>query len=224
MKNNNLSNLINFNINPKKCLDIGANTGQFYRSFKDIFSNIDEYVMIEPNPHCINKIKKIGCEFYNVGISSKVGYLELITIKNKPKSKGASFYKENTNSYANEDQLLKIIVPVTTLDILFKDRFFDFIKIDVQGSELDVIAGGETVISNSNFIMIEVSLIEYNQGAPLAHRIVSAMQKLNFYIEDIVDIHTKDDAIIQLDLLFSKKIKNHNLEKIKKFTKDLIIL
>jgi hypothetical protein len=50
--------------------------------------------------------------------------------------------------------------------------------------------------------MAEVSLLEYNQGAPLMDAVVNKMIDLGFCIVDIVDYHRSNGIIFQLDLLF----------------------
>jgi FkbM family methyltransferase len=205
---------------PNSCLDIGANTGQFATEWQKIFPSC-KITSIEPNPYCEKGLKKLGINYLQYGISDKVGELELIVPKIKTNSKGGSFYKEiNFNSLADED-LLKIKVPVTTLDALFPNEMFDVIKIDVQGAELDVINGGVLTLSNSPYVIIEVSLTPYNEGAPLADIIVKRMENLNFFVKDIVDRHIdKKDKIIQLDLLFSKT-SSHNIDAVSEFAESL---
>jgi FkbM family methyltransferase len=205
---------------PTTCLDIGANTGQFAIEWRKIFPAC-KITSIEPNPYCEKGLKKIGVEYFQYGISDKIGELELILPRAKSNSKGASFYKEiNFNKLADEE-ILKIKVPVTTLDVLFPDSTFDVIKIDVQGAELDVINGGGSTLAKSSYIIMEVSLIPYNQGAPLADVIVRRMEDFSFFVQDIVGMHTnKSGNTIQLDLLFSK-IGTHRLSAINEFKKEL---
>ena len=99
-------------------------------------------------------------------------------------------------------------VPTKTLDSCnyFDGEPIDFIKIDVQGSELDVLKGGEKTIKNTQFVSIEASLVEYNQGAPLIGDIVDKMREYGFHIADIVEYHSFPQlyggAIFQLDILF----------------------
>ena len=123
---------------PATCLDVGANTGQFATEWRKIFPGC-EITSIEPNPHCEKGLKKIGVKYLQFGLSDKIGELELIVPKFKLNSKGGSFYKEIKFNSVPDDQILKITVPVTTLDTLFPTKKFDVIKIDVQGAELDVI-------------------------------------------------------------------------------------
>ena len=207
-------------VNPTTCLDIGANTGQFATEWRKIFPTC-KITSIEPNPYCEKGLKKLGVEYFQYGISDKVGELELILPKAKSNSKGASFYKEINFNKLSEEEILKIKVPVTTLDALFPDTVFDVIKIDVQGAELDVINGGISTLSKSSYIIVEVSLIPYNQGAPLADVIVRRMEDLNFFVQDIVNMHSnKSGNTIQLDLLFSK-IAAHRLSAVTDFKKEL---
>jgi FkbM family methyltransferase len=205
---------------PATCLDVGANTGQFATEWRKIFPGC-EITSIEPNPHCEKGLKKIGVKYLQFGLSDKIGELELIVPKFKLNSKGGSFYKEIKFNSVPDDQILKITVPVTTLDTLFPTKKFDVIKIDVQGAELDVINGGCSTLPKSSYVIIEVSLIPYNEGAPLADVIVKRMEDFNFFVQDIVGMHNnKSGNTIQLDLLFSK-IGEHNFSAIGAFKEAL---
>jgi FkbM family methyltransferase len=208
------------NFNPVTCLDIGANTGQFAGEWQKIFPEC-EITSIEPNPHCEKGLKKLGVKYLQLGLSDKIGQLELILPKAKSNSKGASFYKEINFNSLSEEEILKIKVPVTTLDTLFPNTSFDIIKIDVQGAELDVINGGQLTLPKSSYVIIEVSLTPYNEDAPLADVIVKRMEDFNFFVQDIFGMHTnKSGKVIQLDLLFSK-IGTHRLSTINNFKKEL---
>jgi FkbM family methyltransferase len=205
---------------PTTCLDIGANTGQFAVEWRKIFPKC-KITSIEPNPYCEKSLKKIGVEYFQYGISDTIGELELILPRAKSKSKGASFYKEINFNKLSDEEILKIKVPVTTLDKLFPNDIFDVIKIDVQGAELDVINGGSVILAKSSYVIVEVSLIPYNEGAPLADVIVRRLEDFNFFVKNIVGIHTdKSGKTIQLDLLFSK-IDTHKLSVINDFKKEL---
>ena len=79
---------------------------------------------------------------------------------------------------------------------------------DVQGAELDILKGGEKTIKNTQYVSIEASLAEYNQGAPMIGDIVDKMSEYGFYILDIVEYHSfphlYGGAIFQLDILFKR--------------------
>lgn len=195
------------NLNISNCLDVGGNAGQFARLIKDIDKNI-HVTSIEANPNCVNKLRRIADEYYIIGVSDTKGTFDFFLDPNKSKSKGASFYKQ-FNASNNT-----IRVDVTTLDDLFPLKKFDLIKIDVQGSEYNVIKGGENTIKNSRYVLIETMIGEYNLNAPTIKEIVKLMETYNFFIEKSFNLYQnklmKDNNMIQFDLLFSKSVK-HNL-------------
>ena len=202
------------------CLDIGANCGQFFDSIKDLYPQ-SSITMVEANPHCERFLQRKNSPYHMIALSDKKGILEFFTTKKKPRSKGASFYPEVNWKNIKEDDILKISVPVSTLDILFENQKFDLVKIDVQGAELDIINGGTEFLQSNNFLLIEVSLVEYNQGAPLAVDVVKRLENLGFYILDCIDDHISAGQVIQLDLLFSKNINAHNTDCVKEYTNIL---
>lgn len=191
-------------IKPKTLLDIGANIGIFT---KDILSTIPNcnVIMVEANPNCEPYLKEIGQPYDMIALSNKEGIAELYIENSNLLATGASLYKENTIWY-DDDKCHKQIVPVNTLDSrnYFEGKKIDLIKLDVQGSELDIINGGINTVLNTSFLLVEVSLLQYNQGSPLINNVVEKMIKLGFYIVDIIEYHKFENTIFQLDLLFKK--------------------
>jgi FkbM family methyltransferase len=198
------------------CLDIGANCGQFFDSFKELYPR-SSITMVEANPHCERFLQRKNSPYHMIALSDKKGILEFFTTKRKPRSKGASFYREVNWKDIKEEDMLKIDVEVSTLDILFENQKFDLVKIDVQGAELDIINGGTKFLQSNDLLLIEVSLVEYNHGAPLAIEVVKRLENLGFYILDCVDDHISAGEVIQLDLLFSKTINSHNTDCVKEY-------
>lgn len=61
-------------------------------------------------------------------------------------------------------------VPVRTLDSVFAEcdlQELDLLKIDVQGYELEVLAGGSGALRRTKLIVTEVSFFEHYKGQPL---------------------------------------------------------
>jgi hypothetical protein len=70
-----------------------------------------------------------------------------------------------------------------TLDSIVKQKNFphaDFIKIDVQGSELDILKGATEAVSYCTDIFIELQHKEYNLGAPKKDEIVNYLKLQGF--------------------------------------------
>ena len=67
----------------------------------------------------------------------------------------------------------KVWMPIEYFGGMYRDLFdddtvFDMIKIDTQGSEIDILKGGTELIKRTQVIMLEVDIghIKYNLGAP----------------------------------------------------------
>ena len=191
-------------ISPKRALDIGAHVGDFTKELYYQFPEC-QIVMIEANKNCEPHLRLLGKPYEIVALSDKNGTAELHIEDNNPIGTGSSLYKENTNWY-KEGKTQTVITKRLDDCNYFDGAPIDFIKLDVQGSELDIIKGGVNTIKNTTFVLAEVSLVQYNEGAPLIDKVVDEMLGLGFYIADIIEYHQVNGIIFQLDLLF-KNIK-----------------
>ena len=79
---------------------------------------------------------------------------------------------------------------------------FDFIKMDTQGSELDIIKGGLNTIKKCKYLLIEVSLMSLNENAPLKQDIVKFLSRNNIKPVDVLYDHIIDGELTQQDVLF----------------------
>lgn len=163
--------------------------------------------MVEANPNCEPYLKDLGLPYEMVALGNRNSLVNLWIENSSPVCTGASVYRENTIWY-NDGNCHQISVPMKTLDSCkyFENEQIDLIKLDVQGSELDIINGGEKTILRTSFVLAEVSLLPYNQGAPMIESVVERMIGLGFHIADIIEYHKiEKDIYFQLDLLFEKK-------------------
>ena len=83
-----------------------------------------------------------------------------------------------------------------------------FVKIDVQGYELNVLEGCIELINNFEYILVETSFIELYEKQPLANDIINFLNKHSFILKGIYNtIYDKDGLAVQADFLFNR-IKN----------------
>ena len=163
--------------------------------------------MVEANRNCEPYLRLLSKPYEIVALSDREGTTDLYVEKINPIGTGASMYKENTDWYGEGKYEIQT-VKTATLDSrnYFNGEPIDFIKIDVQGAELDILNGGEKTIKNTQFVLAEVSLVEYNQGAPLIENVVDKMKEYGFHIVDIVEYHSfpqlYNGIIFQLDIFF----------------------
>ena len=194
--------LINYS-NPKRVLDIGAHVGDFS---SEVLRRAPEceIIMVEANKNCEPYLQKLNRPYEILALSNKTGTAELFVEKANAIGTGTSLYRENTDWYA-AGKFEKVEVELDTLDnrSYFSGEVIDLVKLDVQGSELDILEGGRKTITRSNYVLMEVSLLPYNEKAPLIDSLVPVMKQYGFHIEDILDYaKINGNQIFQMDLLF----------------------
>lgn len=190
---------------PKSILDIGANIGQFYNEAKTIFPE-SYFYLIEGSDSCEVVLETLNVDYSICLLSDKEKEVDFYVRKYEPRCTGNSIYRENTSFY-DDDQILILKKQTKTLSSILNNQTFDLIKIDVQGSEIDIINGGIDIIKRAKGILMEVSLVEYNKNAPLKEFVFEYMEKLGFIpVENIGNInHPITYELIQQDILFLNK-------------------
>ena len=195
-------------IHPNGILDIGAHTGQFHGWAKRVWSDAGVF-MIEANPLHENVLRNIantnGDNYLIAAMGDKEREVTFYTRSDKPHTEGNSYYKEA--NYWDIPQLVqKSKVTLQRLDSLFeKDAVFEIIKVDTQGSEIDILEGGKDLVSRAQAVILEVSFIEYNEGAPTDQETIDYMNEIGFEERMSVGEHYDGDTIVQKDLLFTNK-------------------
>lgn len=191
---------------PRAMLDVGAHVGDFTREFLKVFPNCVP-TLIEPNPHCRDDLARMPFERHEVAASNEPGKGVLFLSKDWLQSTGSSLYRENTE-YFDDETALPHEVDKVRIDDLLAGRRFDFVKIDTQGSELDVLAGGQAVLTQADYVLIEVSLVDYNIGGAQAEDVFAKMAQMGFKCADIVEFNRMpeihDNALLQMDVLFER--------------------
>lgn len=192
---------------PRTMLDVGAHIGTFSLGFLQTFPDCVP-TLVEPNPFCEEALAKLPFERHMAAASDETGEAELFLTKEWLQSTGTSLYRENTDFFRDE-VTIKRTVPKARLDDLFPHRRFDFVKIDTQGSELDVLRGGETVLRGADYVLIEISLVNYNTGAAPAEAVFAQLASMGFEPVDVTDFHrlrgVQDGGLLQIDLLFRRR-------------------
>ena len=191
-------------INPTVILDIGAHSGQFYRWAKKTWPTSVIW-MIEANEVHERILKNITLgtddEYLIAVLGDEERDVTFYTRSDKPHTEGASYYKEN--AYWDIPQLvMQIPKRLQKLDNVFEDIQFDIIKMDTQGSELDIIKGGKNLCKKASAIILEVSLVDLNEGAPTYDEVIGFMDDFGFEEKMSIGEHYDGDKIIQKDLVF----------------------
>lgn len=194
-----LKRLLNY-FYPKSILDIGANLGQFRRLAKTYFQD-SEIFSIEANPLCEPTLKENFPNEYKICLLGAENYCnkKFFILKTDPTCTGNSVYRENSHHYVDEN-VAEVYYNQYTLDSLNLPAY-DLIKLDTQGSELDIIKGGLVTCSKAKGLLIEVQYEVNNIGAPLQEQVESFLATINFKPVDVLN-ETNYSWIRQRDVLY----------------------
>jgi FkbM family methyltransferase len=185
---------------PYTILDIGANIGQFHKLAQETYPEAFIF-SIEASPECEQALKEITPNYYIGLLAKDNSEYDFYSRKDAPTGTGNSIYKELTSFYS-DDKLEIIKQKGIKLDDLFEETSeFELIKIDTQGSELDIISGGLNLCKKAKGILLEVSLNQYNEGAPIYDEVVQFMENIGFKIVAILD-ESRNHGSHQQDILF----------------------
>ena len=171
----------------ENALDIGANIGLWS---KDLTSFFSKTYCFEPNFNCLDCLKRniniAKAEIHNYALGSKSAFEYMYC----PDSTGGSSFVNKTKFLGHDNagkeiwdkfeiNVSKQKVEIKTLDSLDLENI-NFIKIDVQNYELEVLKGAyETLRKNDPVVCIE----EYKTNVENSDEI-NFLQSLNFSVID----------------------------------------
>ena len=196
---------------PNSILDIGAHHGEFSKFCKSLWKDVD-LLMIEGNDECDSILDNVPFDHCIVLLSDTNKEVTLYLNPNYLDCTGTSYYKERTRHYKNSIEVKK---NTYTLDEVVEDidKKYDIIKIDTQGSELDIIKGGLKTVQNCSYLIMEVPTLQYNEGSPLFDEIIEYMNNIGFSDYEIIEEHKWIDknentfeygSTFQVDVVFKK--------------------
>lgn len=188
--------------NPAVAIDVGAYVGEWTRSFKGIFPDA-QMLMIEPQASKMAQLSRVKSELRNVEVrvallgatvGASVGFCESET--------ASSVLMEAENRRPPTTYM-----PMTILDAITENGPFarpDFIKLDVQGYEIEVLRGGTRTLESVEAVLLEVNLLRLHEGAPLFHESAEYLGKQGFQVYDICGFMRRpyDGALWQADVIF----------------------
>lgn len=189
-------------VKPESLIDIGAAHGYFSMLWSDVFDS-DQITMIEANPLSCSLLDNEQATVIQAAIG-KPGKATFYTNPNEPVGGGSSLFLENTEWFEGAE---KRDVDVISLDSL--DLTADMIKIDIQGGEYDAISYGVLTAMRAKYLLLELSFLEYNKGAPLIDDVLELTRLIGFRMIDtfgpVLGGHWHKGKKNQVDVLLAKK-------------------
>jgi FkbM family methyltransferase len=176
---------------PESYLDIGTSKGHAIPYILQQLPTLTKVEMIEACEFHRKNLDKLSKELnipYHIEVLSNEIKEVTFYLDGKGEEStgpGNSYYLEDTHHYINTPSEQRI---TNTLDNIYDENSsFDLIKMDTQGSELDIIKGGINLISRAKGIILEENVLRYNFGAALHDEIKDYMRKIGFYLVELLD-------------------------------------
>lgn len=182
--------------------DIGCNDGGWKRDHQKLFDGAHFY-MFEATPSI--KLKTRGNQTCFKAVLSDVDDREVTywLADNDREHTGNSYYKEVSGGFSKGKN---VKLKTKKLDTLVAENNLptpQFVKMDTQGSELDILTGGE-IIKQAYGVICEVSILPYNDGAPLFSDYVKKFYDFGFLPTGVHHINMRRDVINQMDIIFMR--------------------
>lgn len=197
--------------------DVGAHTGKWTEEYVEILPRATFY-LFEANPKRTRPLSlSENHKWYNVVLSSPAISAVEFYADGGRHGTGDSYYKETTISY---DNVQPITLETDTIDNIVKENNIpvpQLMKIDTQGSEIDVLKGAAKTLNGVDLLMIETPVLAYNAGSPSFDDYIEHTMEYGFVPIGVNEVHLNDGILMQLDIVFIRKELRARYYDIRKF-------
>jgi FkbM family methyltransferase len=188
---------------PSQIIDVGAARGEWTRECMSVFPAAN-YFLVEPRHENVDHIADL--EKTSPNVSHWLG-----AAGREPDELPLRLHDEQSSFLAGDytdGQSTRMVRVLPLDDVLNQQRVSppDLIKIDVQGFELEVLAGAAAALRSAKVLLIECSIRRIYRGGALLHEVVAACGHAGYRLLDICTYAARpaDMELMQSDLLFCK--------------------
>jgi FkbM family methyltransferase len=192
-------------LRPGKIIDAGAFRGDWTRQASEVFPDA-EFLMIEPQPDLAAHLgafcaRRPRTRFRAAFLGSGPATVRFAL--------AATNSRAVAPDYAPGPNERVIEIPVTTLaEIVHEENFDDctLVKLDLQGHELEALAGAGALFGAAEAIIVETSWLRIGP-VPLVHEVIAAFSARGYRLYDVLGFNYRplDGALWQTDIVFVKE-------------------
>ncbi|MCW3090866.1 MAG: methyltransferase, FkbM family [Ferruginibacter sp.] len=189
---------------PHLVVDVGVADGtpELTNAFGDAY-----YIWVEPRVEFKGILRQLCQQFkgeYHLCAAGKAPGSVILNVHED--LSGSSVLCEEDGKSADG---IKREIIIKELDTIVNGRFDKniLLKIDVQGTELDVLEGSKSILIYTEVVVLEVSMFKFQQNAPDFQEVVQYMKEIGFVVYDMAPGHNRplDNALAQVDIIFVKE-------------------
>ncbi len=193
-------------------IDVGAHHGQFALLVRDLYPTA-HVICVEPLPEALGKLRAVhdGDDRVTILPFALAGDERRRCMHVSRKTDSSSLLpilKPYVDAFPGTEEAGTIEVEVRALDALLHDGVQRpaLLKIDVQGAELEVLAGAVGVLAEIDVAYVECSFVEFYDGQALADDVICALRHHGLRLEGVYSVvRDRCGRCLQADLLFRRQ-------------------
>jgi FkbM family methyltransferase len=198
---------------PNTVIDIGGNAGQFAEEIFRVFPGATVY-SFEPLPDCYERLVALSARepslhTFQLALSDRAGEAEFFVSRFRDSSSIQEMLPSHLDAWPHTDIETRITVPVEPLDVVAQRLELVppvFTKLDVQGHEMSVIAGGRETLARCQRVMLECNFAPLYRGQPSFVELYDALRSLGFLFDGFISPlrHPRTRELLSADAVFFK--------------------
>lgn len=198
-------------IRPDLVLDVGANRGQFTLLVKGLLPSAS-VVAFEPGGQALTVLRRVAAGLDDVAVvpvacGAARGTARLHVARDDDNSSLLAPTAQQTAIDRGASTAAREPVEVAPLADLVDHRLLggtSLLKIDVQGTELDVLRGAAGIIGSLTYLYVELSFVERYIGQSRPAEVVRHLDGAGFELVHLHNPVRRSTAVVQADALFAR--------------------
>lgn len=192
-------------------IDVGANVGQFSRAALGLWPQA-QIVAFEALPACARQLEQSlvargHVEVHAVAVGREDGSITFHPHEYSLSSSVLPATAEARRDHHRAREVPSIEVPLSRLDTVLSGRSLPrptLLKLDVQGFELEVLAGAERTLESIDAVLVEVAFERVYEGQPLFGDVHEQLVGRGWTLSAPLDARREDGQIVELDCLYQR--------------------
>lgn len=170
-----------FRVRPRGVLHVGAHLGEEHEAYKQ--EGFGRVLWVEAQRNLITELSErvtpYGDKVFHAAVWSSSGTLRTLSVADS--TQGASLFAFPNDVAPVNEVVQEGVTTVALRDLIPTTEKFDFINLDIQGSELEALRGLGNRINSVRWIYSEVNRAELYEQIPLVGEVDQFLDQQGFF-------------------------------------------